>query len=301
MDVILDIKRRLSLFKNFYDAVRVVDPIRKKVMPDYTNQYQCSHDETIRDGFTVVNCHDIWNRNSGCKNCISKKAFLENDTFVKLEHNNGKVYLVIASPIEINEKRYVVEILKDITSNGEIVDKSGEIIYLDLTMNNIGESIARDYLTGAYNRRYINQRLNIDIERNLNRDMPTTVIMADIDFFKNINDTHGHIIGDKVLKDFCKILGDNIRSTSDWLGRYGGEEFLIVLNNTNQRVGALVSEKLRKLVEEKDFIYDDMKIKITASFGVYEVSKFEDISDIIKHVDDKLYAAKMTGRNKTVF
>ncbi len=301
MDIVLDIKGRLSLFKNFYDAVRVVDPIKKKVMLNKTNEYECNHGKIIKDCFWIVNCHDIWKKESGCENCISKKAFLKNDTFVKLEHNNGNVYLVIASPIEIEDKRYVVEILKDITNNGEIVDRSGEITYLDLTMNNIGESIAKDYLTGVYNKRYINQRLQREIERNIKRDMPTIVIMADIDFFKNINDTYGHIIGDRILKDFSEILRSNIRSSSDWVGRYGGEEFLIVLNNTDQRVGVLVSEKLRKLIEEKDFIYDDLKIKITASFGLYEVAKEEEISDIIKHADDKLYVAKMTGRNKTAF
>ncbi|MGG5462409.1 GGDEF domain-containing protein [Clostridium sp. B9] len=301
MDILLDIKNRLSLFKNFYDTVRVVDPIKNKVLSNDKDEKICNHIETISNGFLVVDCHDIWKKNSVCKNCISKKAYLNNDTFVKLEHNNGKIFLVIASPIEIEENRYVVEILKDITSNGEIVDMSGEIACLDLNMENIGESIARDYLTGVYNRRYISQRLETEVERSLKRDMPVTVIMADIDFFKKINDTYGHIIGDKILRDFAQTLKLNIRASSDWIGRYGGEEFLIVLNNTDQRVGTIVSEKLRNIIEEKDFIYDGIKINITASFGVYEVAKEEDVSDIIKYADDKLYVAKTTGRNKTAF
>lgn len=301
MDILLDIKNRLSLFKNFYDTVRVVDPIKNKVLSNDKDGKICNSIETISNGFLVVDCHDIWKKNSVCKNCISKKAYLNNDTFVKLEHNNGKIFLVIASPIEIEENRYVVEILKDITSNGEIVDMSGEIACLDLNMENIGESIARDYLTGVYNRRYISQRLETEVERSLKRDMPVTVIMADIDFFKKINDTYGHIIGDKILRDFAQTLKLNIRASSDWIGRYGGEEFLIVLNNTDQRVGTIVSEKLRNIIEEKDFIYEGIKINITASFGVYEVAKEEDVSDIIKYADDKLYVAKTTGRNKIAF
>lgn len=301
MDIELDIKGRLSLFKNFYDTIRVVDPIKKKLVVNNCNERICAYDKAIKDDGGAVNCHDIWKKNLGCKNCISKKAYLYDDTFVKLEHNNGRIFLVIASPIEIKQKRYVVEILKDITSNGEIVDKSGEITYLDLNMENIGESIARDYLTGTYNRRYINQRLEIDIERNFKKNIPTTLIMTDIDFFKKINDTYGHVIGDKILKDFSQTLKSNIRLSSDWIGRYGGEEFLIILNNTTEKVGVIVAEKLRKIIQEKEFIYDDTKINITASFGVYEVVKKEEIADIIKHVDEKLYSAKMTGRNKTVF
>lgn len=203
-----------------------------------------------------------------CTNCISKKAYLENDTFMKLEYNKNHIFLVIASPIEIEERKYIVEILKDITNNGDIVDRTGEIDYLDLNMKNIGENLVKDYLTGVYNKRYINQRLSKEVDRNLKNSIPTTVIMTDIDYFKRVNDTYGHLIGDKILRDFAKVLNNNIRENSDWIGRYGGEEFIIVLNNTNIKNAVNVAEKLRK---------------------------------IIKNVDKKLYMAKMTGRNKTVF
>lgn len=300
MDIVLDIKERLSIFKNFYDAVRVVDPIKKKVISEHADE-NCNHKLLFEGDFSMINCHDIWKKSSRCGNCIAKKAYLENDTFVKLEHNEGKIFLVIASPIEVQGKRYVVEVLKDITENGEIVDKSGETTYLDIKMNNIGENLVKDYLTGIYNRRYINHRLSKEIERNLNRGISTTIIMTDIDWFKNINDTYGHLIGDNILKDFATILEENIRVSSDWIGRYGGEEFLIILNDTNEEKGINVAEKLRKIVENKEFVYNDIKIRLTASFGVFEISKEEDISDIIKHVDDKLYKAKMTGRNKVMF
>lgn len=300
MDIVLDIKDRLSIFKSFYDAIRVVDPIKKKVISDHIDE-NCNHNLVIKDDFSMVNCHNIWKKNSRCGNCVAKKAYLENDTFVKLEYSVEKIFLVIASPVEIEGKRYVVELLKDITENGEIVDRCEEATYLDIKMSNIGETIVKDYLTGVYNRRYINNRLLKEIERNLNRDMPTTIIMADIDWFKNINDTYGHLIGDKILKDFAGVLNENIRISSDWIGRYGGEEFLIVLNDTDKKNGVLIAEKLRKIVENKKFIYDNIKISLTASFGVFEISKKEDISDIIKHVDNKLYNAKMTGRNKIMF
>lgn len=299
MDIILNIKERLSIFEKFYDDIRIVDPIKKKVI--LNNLSEKCNNNLFDDNFSMLNCHEIWGKNSICTNCISKKAYIENDTFVKLEHNGGKIFLVIASPIEIKEKKYIVEILKDITNNGEFVDSSGETNYLDLNMKNIGDSLVKDYLTGVYNRRYINKRLSKDVERNLIECLPTTILMADIDLFKNINDTYGHLIGDRILIDFAAILEKNIRKNSDWVGRYGGEEFIIVLNNTYIEEGVKVAEQIRGLVEKMDFNYDDLNIKITASFGVYEVSKNEDVSDIIKNSDKKLYIAKMTGRNKTVF
>ncbi|MGM8289117.1 diguanylate cyclase, partial [Clostridium perfringens] len=98
------------------------------------------------------------------------------------------------SPIEFNENKYVVEILKDITNNGSIVDGSGEGNYLDLTMKKMGENLIKDYLTGVYNKRYIDQRFSKEAHRNLKESIPTTVIMADIDSFKKVNDTYGHLV-----------------------------------------------------------------------------------------------------------
>ncbi|MCX0409459.1 GGDEF domain-containing protein [Clostridium perfringens] len=299
MGVLLDIKERMSIFKNFYDEIRVVDPINNKVFSDEFNSK--INDNLNKKECSTSNCYDVWGKKSMCSTCISKKAYLKNDTFMKLEYNQKNISLVLASPIEIEERKYVVEILKDITNNGEIVEGTGETDYLDLTIKTMGENLVKDYLTGVYNKRYIDQRFSKEANRNLKESIPTTVIMTDIDSFKRVNDTYGHLIGDKILRDFAKVLNNNIRENSDWIGRYGGEEFIIVLNNTNMKNGVKVAEKLRKIIEKMSFDYDEISVKITASFGVCEVSEKEDPFDTIKNVDEKLYMAKMAGRNKTVF
>lgn len=299
MGVLLDIKERMSIFKNFYDEIRVVDPINNKVFSDEFNSK--INDNLNKKECSTSNCYDVWGKKSMCSTCISKKAYLKNDTFMKLEYNQKNIFLVLASPIEIEERKYVVEILKDITNNGEIVEGTGETDYLDLTIKTMGENLVKDYLTGVYNKRYIDQRFSKEANRNLKESIPTTVIMTDIDSFKRVNDTYGHLIGDKILRDFAKVLNNNIRENSDWIGRYGGEEFIIVLNNTNMKNGVKVAEKLRKIIEKMSFDYDEISVKITASFGVCEVSEKEDPFDIIKNADEKLYMAKMAGRNKTVF
>ncbi|MHC9361642.1 GGDEF domain-containing protein, partial [Clostridium perfringens] len=95
-----------------------------------------------------------------------------------------------------------------------------------------------------------------------------TVILAERESFKNGNDTYGHLVGDKILRDFSKALNNNIRENSDWIGRYGGEEFIIVLNNTNLKYGVMVAYKLRKIIEKMNFDSGDLSLNITSSFGV---------------------------------
>lgn len=116
-----------------------------------------------------------------------------------------------------------------------------------------------------------------------------------------INDTNGHVIGDKVLKDVAELISDSIRKDTDWVGRYGGEEFLIVLNNTEGNDALKVAEKIRRSLENTNFIYDNLTIKITSSFGVYCVKNKEvTVDELIFSVDKNLYEAKNTGRNKIV-
>ena len=165
----------------------------------------------------------------------------------------------------------------------------------------MNDTAIRDELTGMYNRRYINERLQLDINDSMISNKPLCVVMADLDFFKDVNDNYGHVVGDWVLKDFAQILSSSVRSDSDWVGRYGGEEFLIVLRNTDGNSAFEVIEKIRKLVQENVFEYKDIKIKITSSFGGYIIMNEKiTIDELINRADKNLYSAKNSGRNKTI-
>ena len=205
MEIIEIIKERLSIFKNLYDTIRIVDPINKKVM-----NYGEDKGVIVKDI-----CYGFWENGQYCKNCTSMRAYLENDTFMKMEVDGDNILLIISSPITIENKVYIVELIKDISQTGSIVnsDKSrAETVNLIKEMN---EAAIRDTLTRIYNRRFINETLAIDINDSMINNRPICVIMADLDFFKNINDNYGHVVGDWVLKDFAKILSMSIRSDSD--------------------------------------------------------------------------------------
>jgi diguanylate cyclase (GGDEF)-like protein len=238
-----------------------------------------------------------------CKNCIAIRAFNENQTFMKLENIGGRVYIVIASPLVLeNGKVFVAELLKDITSsNLRLADKALELHGIGSLISQLNEAVVRDPLTGVYNRRYINEKLPLDLRDCFHRAKPIALIMADIDYFKKVNDTFGHLAGDHILREFSALISNTIRRTSDWCARYGGEEFLIVLKETDEAGAIEVAEKIRGLLEQSEFSYEEEIIKVTASFGVSSAENKEiETLELIEIADKALYEAKQKGRNKTV-
>jgi diguanylate cyclase (GGDEF)-like protein len=153
-----------------------------------------------------------------------------------------------------------------------------------------------DPLTQVGNRRFFTQVLKEELDKSRRYHYPISLIIFDIDHFKQINDTFGHIAGDSVLKELSALINGQLRS-SDHLARWGGEEFTIVLPESHLSEGAVTAEKLRQAVENYPF---SIKQHVTCSFGVTECSTDESVEDAIDRVDCKLYQAKETGRNKVV-
>lgn len=152
-----------------------------------------------------------------------------------------------------------------------------------------------DPLTGIYNRSGFNHLLSVEIQRSQRYRSPLSLIMLDIDHFKNINDTFGHNVGDDVLKILAKVISENIRCY-DIFARWGGEEFAILTPHTDKESAVMLAEKLRKTIEDADF---EVAGKITCSFGVTGLMKDNCIArEIIDHADNALYKAKRSGRNK---
>ncbi len=155
-----------------------------------------------------------------------------------------------------------------------------------------------DPLTGLYNRRYLEEKLSHELIRAKAYSRYLSIIMADIDYFKKINDTYGHKVGDEVLKGLALILKANIRG-EDVVARYGGEEFVIVLPNVSKYDAYRIAERIRIEIEETSFKEIGVPEKITVSFGI---SSFpddgEEAIDLLKKADQALYQAKSLGRNR---
>jgi two-component system cell cycle response regulator len=289
LDSILE---NMEVLNKLYDIVRVVDPVKKEIIKYYNPKSL-----TVNE-----NCYATWNTGKVCENCISVRAYIENQTLTKIEYNQKNIYMVTSTPIQLVEGTYVIELLKDISESGFIKDfKNQDVITISSLIQGLNSAIVTDELTNLYNRRFINERLPVDMARSLLLAKSTSLVMCDIDFFKLVNDNYGHIAGDYVLQEFSACLKKFTRSETDWVSRYGGEEFLICLNNTDNATAIKIIEKIRVEVENMEINYNEDKIKITASFGICTISnKTVSMNEFIELADKNLYEAKKTGRNKTI-
>jgi len=288
-----DLKYTLDILNKIYDSVRIIRPLNKKIM-NFT--------EGVLNE-TQSNCYDFWSNGNVCSNCISMRAFNEKDTFFKLDWVGNKIYMVIAVPVQDATETVILELFKDVTNS--MVVKTSEVMKnspLLETLNEIMQQQIRDSLTGAFNRRFIDERLPVDILNSSVDSIPFSIVFADIDHFKLVNDTYGHVAGDHVLKGFTELLQESIVGRNDWVARYGGEEFLIYLKNMDITLAVEFMEKIRNKVENSEFTFEGNNIKITSSFGICSLHKAWNITveELIASADKNLYAAKTSGRNKVV-
>lgn len=157
-----------------------------------------------------------------------------------------------------------------------------------------------DALTGISNRRAIFERLDGELNRAERDKKSLSIAMLDIDHFKVVNDTYGHQAGDAVLAECVARISDTIRPY-DFIGRYGGEEFLLVLPGTDETTAAIVCERILEKVQTGPFVFNGVRIEFTVSIGLATWSGTEDVDRLIAASDKALYMAKDKGRNRVVF
>lgn len=160
---------------------------------------------------------------------------------------------------------------------------------------------SRDPLTGLVNRRVLNKWLELEITRAREQQRPLCVLLFDLDFFKRVNDTYGHLSGDKVLQTFSRLLKRDL-SNYNLIGRYGGEEFLVVLPAKDKTSAMKIAERIRKnchSVETRNS--EGSVISFTVSIGVAELQDTDTVETLINRVDKGLYSAKMQGRDTVAF
>ena len=156
-----------------------------------------------------------------------------------------------------------------------------------------------DTLTGLYNRRYFEERLVLDAQKSFYGGTPLSLVMADIDHFKKVNDTFGHTEGDRVLFEIANLLKASVRK-KDTVARYGGEEFILILPETGLGEASMIAERIRKLVESTLFEIANARINLTVSMGIsnFPSHRAKSKEELVKMADQALYDAKRGGRNK---
>jgi len=216
---------------------------------------------------------------------------------ILLTSNSGKDDVIRG--LEAGADDYIIKPFNELEfkfriKNGKrIIDLENRIMQLALT----------DYLTGLLNRRAYIERVEAELERNLQAGQPVSLIMLDIDNFKKFNDNFGHLIGDKVLQNVANQLGIGVRK-QDFIGRYGGEEFSVCLPEIDSKQASIIAERLRMGIKSIVLKDSDGNLipYITASFGVSSTvgEGNSTVERLIKTADDALYIAKGSGKNRVV-
>jgi len=206
------------------------------------------------------------------------------------------IYKFLQKPVDYNNLlNSLSSIISKIKREKSFVKLENDVKDMRDDNEKLNELVITDNLTSIYNRRFIDNILTqrfSDLEMNSNKEL--SIIFIDIDDFKLINDIHGHLIGDQILIEFSQKLKSLIRA-NDILGRWGGEEFIIISDRTNLESAISIAEKLRIGIENTSFSKID---KLTASFGIASYVEKDCIQNLIQRADYNLYKAKQEGKNK---
>jgi len=234
---------------------------------------------------------------TGCHLCTSVCPLAK--TLFDGDSRNGEVFLhhkqghrvpvtVSISPIKDLEGQIIgaIEIFRD--DSKHVIEKQ--------LLDDLKKAASIDMLTDLPNRRLIDLRLRTCIDELHRHDIPFGLIFADIDRFKDINDTHGHKVGDNVLRMVAQTLGNNVRG-HDLVGRWGGEEFMLIVSHITERNILKLANKLRMLVENSFFKMKDRKIYVTVTMGAVSARRDDTEESLIARADALLYKGKASGRN----
>lgn len=281
------LKQELVFFNKMYDAVRLVDPVRKKVL-EYCDRYMEKTNET---------CYDYWKNGGICDNCISVRAYHENKSYMKLEQNPDEIMLVTAIPIEAPGEAITLELLKNATDSMMIgTGDYNEGQMMRNVVYDINSMVIRDHMTSVYNRRFVDDRLPVDIVKATLAKQPLSVIFIDINNLKTINDTYGHAMGDIVLIQAAKVIASCIRTDMDWAARYGGDEFIVCLSNSSEDEAFHTAERIRANIASVEIPAHNETVKITASMGIQTMFRSPLTAEEMIHMaDKKMYEEKRAG------
>ncbi len=206
---------------------------------------------------------------------------------------------------ELNEKKCFCRIYmlpaKNLTRFDDeavnlILEGCSAALSRQLKIENLRNAAVIDPLTGCYNRREFENQLKRSVSKAVRHKSDLSVFMFDLDHFKRVNDTYGHLAGDEVLKQVSSLVKKNMRS-QDILARYGGEEFIAILPETDKSKAMELADRLRIKISKLSIVHDKNAIKVTASFGVSELEPNAELNQIIQDADTMLYKAKLNGRN----
>ena len=249
-------------------------------------------DEINERIFTLIDSSEISNKQAG-----TIKKDLQSINFSKDSFESVRTKLVhIATSLEIETKSFGDKMRKN---QNTIETLHSRVKNLERALLVAKKEVKEDFLTHAATKRALEQELNKAEEAYDRYKTDFSLCFLDIDHFKMVNDTYGHEAGDVILSNIGKILKKYVRQT-DFVGRYGGEEFLIILPSIDMKQAFYFSDKIRSIIESYKFMYKGERIRITVSCGLSQRSKQKSVKSTVEAADKMLYEAKESGRNRVI-
>ncbi|WP_373036122.1 diguanylate cyclase [Sulfurimonas sp.] len=283
-------KRFEMIFENNASGIMLVDESCQIVM---VNKRLCDIVGFSKEELIGQNSRTFHIASTTYETMTDNFAKIKNDSYEKIEYqlkrkDSRQIWCeFFGSSIELTKNTQgVIWSILDITTQKEL-------------QNRLEAQATTDYLTELYNRRHFAERLEEELSRiKRNKNATASLMMFDLDRFKQINDTLGHLAGDEVLKKFADILRDNSRKT-DIAGRIGGEEFALILPNTEIQNALILANKIKDEVSNQSIVIDGISVNVTVSIGLTDLT-FDDMNcdSAFARADNALYRAKENGRNR---
>jgi two-component system cell cycle response regulator len=224
-----------------------------------------------------------------------------------MDTDKGVIRDEMSRVMNSEDEKFLVQWL--VESNKQLAQRNRELLVENLNLTSQVESLQKisfiDFATGIHNRGYLQQRLDEEFSRSRRTGSSLSCLFIDLDDFKRVNDTYGHLTGDRLLRDVAMLLKSFCRR-EDVLVRFGGEEFVLLMSCTGNRKAQLVAERIRTRTEARTFDYGDFKISITISIGISTLKKsdFKSVKspeELIWTADRAMYEVKQHGKNHSCY
>lgn len=294
-ELLLEVQERFSIFPEMYEILRLVNIKDHKA-------YTISENSSGTEELISSTCYDFWERGRECNNCIVQYVTNTGKPTMKIEIKGNITFIIQAYPIRWKKKTYILEMIRKMSDQELLFSKEeGHAKGLSTYLQEMDDKLYIDALTQVHNRRYIDDYLPKTIEKSRQENKYIALMITDIDGFKRINDSYGHLVGDCLLEKLAHKYKEAFNGENDWVARYGGDEFMLLyydvtIESINDRMNAMKKEIVNEI-----FQCGENEIQITCSYGICINMNCEwGFYDLIEIADKSLYEAKKLGKDKII-
>jgi len=242
-------------------------------------------------------CYRFWNREEKCANCVSRQACRNGRQMVKIEYKDDSYYFVIARPVTIEGREYILEAITNITDQlATGCEDSAESNFVMDIIHQLDAVSTRDSMTGLYNKAYLQKSVEAALAEAGEGRVHVYMAMIDIDHFKQVNDRYGHACGDIAIRELASLLQGYVTPSIGESARYGGDEFAVLFHAEDKQQCIQVMERIRREMGEIPFRSEGTEYHVTISYGIDDIAGARDYREAVEWADSRLYIYKRRGR-----